>query len=143
MKRILVVLIVVACLYPASCGVTALHAAPNSSSNIQVVKARITYYCGRDKWGSRVACPRTKRANRGVTVAAHPDFKFGQRIYIPSLKNVVGNGYFKVQDRGGAVTRKKASRGKYYVFDVYVSSYNELKRNARKLPMYMNVHIIR
>ncbi len=143
MRKILVILIAVVCLYsPLSCTET-VHAAPNSASNMRVVKARITYYCGRDKWGSRVACPKTKRASRGLTIAAHPDFKFGQKVYIPNLKNVVGNGYFTVQDRGSAVTNKKASRGKYYVFDVYVSSYNELKRNARKLPMYMNVHIIR
>lgn len=138
MRKVLFISIAVICLYSVmSC------AARNTTSNIQVVKARITYYCGLDKWGSRVACPQTKRASRGLTVAAHPDFKFGQKIYIPNLKNVVGDGYFKVQDRGSAVTSKKAARGKYYVFDVYVSSYNELKRNARKLPMYMNVHIIR
>tara|TARA_R110000772_G_scaffold94802_7_gene192944 strand:+ start:1756 stop:2184 length:429 start_codon:yes stop_codon:yes gene_type:complete len=142
MTKLFYFILTVVMLYTnTSCVITSYAAPP--TANTRVVKARITYYCGRDKWGSRVACPKTRRANRGVTVAAHPDFKFGQKIYIPKLKNIIGDGYFNVQDRGGAVTKRRASKGKTYVFDVYVSSYNELKRNARKLPMYMNVHIIR
>lgn len=142
MTKLLYFTLIVVILYTNTGCVDTVYAAP-PASNTRVVNARITYYCGRDKWGSRVACPKTIRANRGLTVAAHPDFKFGQKIYIPKLKNIIGDGYFNVQDRGSAVTSRLASKGKAYVFDVYVSSYNELKRNSRKLPMYMDVHISR
>ena len=104
---------------------------------------RITYYCGDDKWGNRVADPATKRAITGVTVAAHPDFPFGTKIFIPDLKGHVGDGHFIVQDRGGWVTSKKASQGKAYVFDVYVPTKREQNIHAAKRPMYMEVQILR
>lgn len=106
------------------------------------IKCRITYYHPyQDKWGSQVACPKTKRAKKGVTVAAHPDFKFGQKVFIPKLKGIVGDGYFFVQDRGCAVTKKVASRKKSYVFDVFVNSGSELRKYVKKVPPYMDVYI--
>lgn len=111
-------------------------------SKIKEIECRITYYHPyQDKWGSQVACPKTKRAQKGVTVAAHPDFKFGQKIFIPRLKDVVGDGFFIVQDRGGAVTKKTASSGDAYVFDVFVNNQKELSTYSRKLPQYMKVFI--
>jgi len=107
-----------------------------------MVSARVTYYHPyEDRWGSQVACPKTKRAKEGVTVAAHPDFKFGQKIYIPALKGVVGDGNFVVQDRGSAVTKKRASKGGAYVFDVYVSKPSKMRSVINKKPQYMNVYI--
>lgn len=103
-------------------------------------KARITYYCDSSK---RVADPRTKHATTGITVAAHPKFKFGSNLYIPFLKRVYdGDGIFKVQDRGPAVTARKASQGKTEVIDVYVSSNCELNKFANSFPHYMEVYIL-
>lgn len=105
--------------------------------------ARITYYSTDSKWGDRVACQRSKRAKEGVTVAAHPDFKFGTKVYIPGLKGKIGDGTYIVQDRGGAVTSKKASRGKAYVFDIYVSSHSKIRRFAHSQSEYMKVYVIK
>ena len=124
-----------------SCGVDAVL-----SSRQNVVKkhnCRITYYCGDDKWGDQVAHSATKRAITGVTVAAHPDFSFGTKIFIPELKGHVGDGHFIVQDRGGSVTSKKAAKGKAYVFDVYVPTKREQNTHASKRPMYMEVQVLR
>ncbi len=107
------------------------------------LRCRITYYCGDDKWGDQVADPATKRAITGVTVAAHPDFPFGTKIFIPELKGRVGDGHFIVQDRGAWVTSKKAAQGKAYVFDVYVPTKREQDSHATKRPMYMEVQILR
>lgn len=107
------------------------------------IRARITYYSiGQDKWGSLNACPKTKRSKIGVTVAAHPKFKFGTKLTIPKLKGIVGDGNFIVQDRGGAVTRKTASKGKHYVFDVYVTP-AQRRKYATQLPEYMDVYVIK
>lgn len=105
------------------------------------VKARITFYSSDPKWGTQVACPNTDRAIEGVTVAAHPDFDFGTVVEIPELEEVLGNRFFVVQDRGSAVTAKKASKGKEYVFDVFVQSRKKLAKLAKSLPEYMEVII--
>jgi 3D (Asp-Asp-Asp) domain-containing protein len=108
----------------------------------QHFKARITYYNPDSYYGSKVACPKTPRAIKGITVAAHPDFKFGTKVYIPKLKGVVGDGHFIVQDRGSAVTSKKAAYGKGYVFDVYIST-SSIRDLTRQVPMWMDVYIIK
>ncbi|MBM1136932.1 hypothetical protein JO972_11700 [Verrucomicrobiaceae bacterium 5K15] len=123
----------------------ALHDLSDTASKPKRVKirARITYYSiGQDKWGSRNACPKTKRSKIGVTVAAHPKFKFGTKLSIPKLKGIVGDGNFLVQDRGSAVTRKTASKGKYYVFDVYVTP-AQRRKYANQLPEYMDVYVMK
>ena len=110
----------------------------------EVYKSRITYYSiGEDKWGDKVACPKTHRAKEGITVAAHPNFKFGTKVFIPELKGVIGDGYFTVQDRGSAVTKKRAAKGKAYVFDVFVKNQYRMNKHARNRPMYMDTHIIK
>ncbi len=115
----------------------------NNTKYAQVYTARITYYSTDGKWGNRVACQRSRRAKEGVTVAAHPNFKFGTKLYIPGLKGKIGNGNFIVQDRGGAVTSKKASRGRAYVFDVYVTSHSKIYRYAYSQPEYMKVYVVK
>lgn len=45
----------------------------------------------------------TKKAVRGVTVAAGPSVPFGTKVYIPYFKDWDNNGIFVVQDRGGAI----------------------------------------
>lgn len=125
------------------------HSFLNEKNRVQLIepqyskqiKCRITYYCASGKWGSRTADPKTKKAIRGITVAAHPDFKFGQKIYIPKLKGVIGDGKFIVQDRGPAVTSKKASRRTAYVFDIFVSSQTEISKMSRQNAQYMTVYI--
>ena len=109
----------------------------------QVYTARITYYSTDSKWGNRVACQSSKRAKEGVSVAAHPNFKFGTKLYIPQLKGKIGNGNFIVQDRGSAVTKKKASRGKAYVFDIYVTSHSKIRKYAHSQPEYMKVYVVK
>lgn len=113
-----------------------------SSAQLQKLKCRITFYSPCAKYGTKVACPNTKRAKTGVTVAAHPDFKFGTHVFIPELKGIVGNGRLIVQDRGSAVTSKKASNRKAYVFDVYVPS-RALVEKYKKLNPYMDVYILK
>lgn len=109
----------------------------------ETIRARITYYHPyQDKWGSQVACPNTKKAEKGITVAAHSDFKFGQKIIIPELAGVIGDGEFIVQDRGPAVEKKKASKNGEYVFDIYLNNGSELKKMIKNNPMYMDVQIL-
>jgi hypothetical protein len=117
---------------------------PIALSKETVYKARITYYDSETcKWGDAVACPNTKKAVKGVTVAAHPNFKFGTVVKIPALKKAIGSDTFKVQDRGPAVTKKVASKGKAYVFDIYVKSRSKVKQLAKTMPMYMDVIVVK
>jgi len=100
---------------------------------------RVTYYTPDKKWGTQVSAPGVKIATQGVTVAAHPDFKFGTKVSIPRLKGILDDGLFIVQDRGSAVTKKKASKGKAYVVDIYLASTKSLKFYTN-LPEYMDVY---
>jgi len=94
------------------------------------IKARITYYHKyEDKYGSKVAMPSVKKAKEGTTVAARRKFLFGTNFFIPELKKFIfGDGNVKVQDRGIAVEKLKASHGKTEVIDVYIDAPN--KRTA-------------
>lgn len=107
----------------------------------QHYKARITYYNPDSTWGSKVACQKTKKAVKGVTIAAHPDFKYGTKVSIPELAGIVGDGTFVVQDRGPAVTKKSASNGQGYVFDVYVSN-TKISTITKRVPMWMDVYVL-
>jgi 3D (Asp-Asp-Asp) domain-containing protein len=113
---------------------------PTSS---KVYNARVTFYSTDGRWGSRVADTKTAQAKEGVTVAAHPDFKFGTKVYIPALKGKLGDDVFIVQDRGSAVTKKRASRGRAYVFDVYVKSRSKVRSSAQNSTEYMKVYVIK
>ena len=126
----------------SSCSIVAEKNSNAPKTTWEKVRARITYYSPhQDKWGSRVADPNTSRAKKGVTIAAHPRFKFGTEVHIPELKNTFGTKGFIVQDRGSAITSKKASKGKHYVFDVFVSSKAEIEKMSKKYPAYMDVYI--
>ena len=112
------------------------------------MRARITYYHRfQDKFGNKVAMDTHAKAVEGVTVAAHPVFKFGTRVYIPELRGVVGSGEFTVQDRGSAVTAKQASKYKTFVFDIYVEAPSRkcanrrLKHLSNRESEYMTVYV--
>lgn len=99
--------------------------------------ARITYYHGsEDSYGYRVAADSRIRNKPGYGVSAHPDFKFYTKIRIPALRGVLdADDEFTVIDRGSAVTKKKASKGKTYVFDVFVPR-KEFKKIIKSTPAY-------
>jgi hypothetical protein len=104
----------------------------------EVYNARITYY-----HDTKVAQPGVKKPIQGVTVAAHPHFKFGTTVRIPALAKVFGDSTFTVQDRGPAVTRKVAARGRGYVFDIYVHSAAAIAKHAKSNPSWTKVYVTR
>jgi hypothetical protein len=111
------------------------------SAKDKTYRARVTYYSD----GKQVAWSKVKKGIVGVSVAAHPDFKFGTAITIPALAGVVGDGKYVVHDRGPAVTKKTASKGKAYVFDVYVPTSARVRQLAysKSIPTYMDVIVHR
>jgi len=123
---------------------TSSFASPTVGNNLtqKWITARITYYTPASPYGDRVACQKAKRAKEGITVAAHPKLPFGTRVEIPDLNGIVGSGHFIVQDRGSAVTKKTASRGKADVIDVYLNSNQKLIKLTKIKPEYMKVRII-
>lgn len=116
---------------------------PKKRSKGKPQLARITYYCASEdgKWKNRVSDQKVKYARYGTTVAACPSVPFGTKVVIPKLRGIIDDGQFVVQDRGSAVTSKKASGGKLPVIDVYVRSREEMRNLARKLPRYMEILI--
>lgn len=105
----------------------------------KAIWARITYYhCKEDRFGAKVACDSKMRNKEGYGVSAHPDFKFFTKIRIPALKGVLDrDDEFTVIDRGRDVTRKKASKGRTYVFDIYVAKTGRsFTKFISKLPTY-------
>ena len=142
------ILLLIPMLALASCATSKLSQESETFSflgkNVKTEKynARITYYSvGEDKWGDKVACPKTYRAKEGVTISAHPKFPLGTIVYIPKLKEVIDNGVFTVQDRGSAVTKKKAAKGKAFVFDIFVSNQYKMRKHANNMDMYMDVYV--
>lgn len=101
--------------------------------------ARITFYADDARFGNLTASG--KRAEKGLTVAAHPRYKFGTKLEIPELAKVFGDAMFEVADRGPAVTKASASGGKSPVIDVYVGSHSEVNRLKKIMPMYMKVYV--
>ena len=108
----------------------------------ECITARITYYTPTSPYGNKVACQKAKTATEGITIAAHPRYKFGTVFEIPELADVMGNSFFIVQDRGSAVTKGVASRGKTEVIDVYLNSNQKLAKLTKSKPKYMKVYII-
>jgi len=113
-----------------------------SHTKDQWITARITYYTPASPDGKHVAWSKVKAAKEGTTIAAHPKLAFGTAIEIPELRGIVGNGIFIVQDRGTAVTNRKASHGKTDVIDVFVNSEKKLRSLTKTKPKYMKVHIV-
>ena len=116
----------------------------HDKTTYRAVRARVTFYHPyQDKWGWQNACQNTRRSKEGITVAAHPDFKFGTKLIIPALsESLKGNSRVMiVQDRGGDITKKKASNGKTYVFDVFVESRAKYRKLRGTAPEYVIVYI--
>lgn len=92
--------------------------------------ARITYYTDHQ---TAIG----KKPVQGVTVAAERAFKYGSRFYIPDLiGRVGGDGTFVKHDCGPAVEKRKASKGKFPIIDVFVSSsakMNKLKKDPNNI----------
>lgn len=95
--------------------------------------ARITFYTDDPKYGKKTASG--KIAQEGKTVAAAKRKKFGTKLRIPALTGVVGDGNFLVQDRGPALEKRIASKGKLPVIDVYVTSKAKVNK-LKKLKLY-------
>ena len=138
-KQLLYSLLLTVCYLTFAC--TAISETPRHDVNS--ITARVTYYTTSSPYGDKVACQLAKRAKEGVTVAAHPDFEFGTRVYIPALKGKFDDGIFTVQDRGPAVTKKRASHGRAYVFDIYVRTHSKVRTSARNSTEYMQVYVIK
>lgn len=114
----------------------------DTAKSTKKIKARITYYYPEKPYWKKVSDPKIKTATEGVTVAAHPDFPFGTKVFIPELKNKLNDGIFLVQDRGSAVTSKKASSGTAYVFDVYVSSAKKMNHYSNTIDMWSDIFVL-
>ena len=89
--------------------------------------ARVTFYSDDPKYGKKTASGRIAR--HGTTVAAAKKVPFGTQYRIPRLKQWIStDGNFRVEDRGSAVDKRTASRGKLPVIDVYVKSPDYIRR---------------
>ena len=141
MKTLLLVLISILFV---SC---AVNSSETGLKNLKKIKGVSTLYCPfEDKYGSRIAMSPGIRAKDGYTVAAHSDFKFGTKIYIPALFGFRGNksAIFEIQDRGKWIQSKKASKGKEYVFDFYVNtSKKHMAQLATNIPRDIEVIILK
>ena len=139
-KKLIIMIFAATILLTNSC--TALTRPVKSPIKDQWITARVTYYTPASPDGKHVAWSKVKAAKEGTTIAAHPKLAFGTVIEIPELRGIVGNGTFIVQDRGTAVTNKKASHGKTDVIDVFVNSNKKLRFITKTKPKYMKVHIV-
>jgi 3D (Asp-Asp-Asp) domain-containing protein len=116
-----------------------------TQKKVKQLYSRVTYYTKHeDKFGNKVACSKKLRAQQGRTVAAHKDFPFGTKCFIPDLKEELGSGPLVVEDRGRAVNAKKAVprdwRSWMYDFDVYLDCSNrKMRQFAKEQPPYMTV----
>ena len=89
--------------------------------------ARVTFYSDDPKYGKKTASGRLAR--HGTTVAAAKKVPFGTQYEIPRLKQWIStDGNFRVEDRGSAVDKRTASRGRLPVIDVYVKSSDYVRR---------------
>ena len=70
------------------------------------------------------------RATAWYTVAAGSGYKMGTIIYIPYFENYPNQGWFVVQDRGGAISNLR--------LDIYMDTYNEcIQFGRRNLTCYV------
>jgi 3D (Asp-Asp-Asp) domain-containing protein len=114
------------------------------------IVARITYYAPGevgDPWTPRISSSNKKRAIEGTTVAIDPlKIPYGSQIWIPSLKDKLGNGMFVAEDTGKAVKKLKAipkhkRKEIQYVIDIYVGSKEKVNTMSSKNDKYMDVYI--
>ena len=89
--------------------------------------ARITFYTDDPRYGKKTSSGVI--AKQGTTVAAAKSVPYGTEYEIPRLKQWINtDGNFVVHDRGSALCRRTASKGKYPVLDIYVSSAKMVKK---------------
>lgn len=91
-----------------------------------VVKLNTSAYCA-----CEICCGKTdgitasgRKAKPWHTVAAGRKYPIGTIIYIPALANMPNNGWFEVEDRGGAISDEK--------LDIYFESHEEAIKYGRK-----------
>ena len=95
--------------------------------------ARVTYY-----WTGHQTSTGAKPKS-GHTIAVDPKIiPYGSKVHIPLMKKT-----YVAQDCGPDVIRKKASRGKNIVVDVYCSSKAEAQGYIKRFPMYMPIKVIK
>ena len=110
-----------------SCGTTNNGEEISQENERKYFLARVTFYTDCPKWGRKTASG--KLAEEGTTIAAEGEIPFGTEFKIPRLKEWINtDGIFIVHDRGSAVESRKASSGKLPVIDVYVSSYDKVRK---------------
>lgn len=91
-----------------------------------VVKLNTSAYCA-----CEICCGKTdgitasgRKAKPWHTVAAGRKYPIGTIVYIPALTNMPNNGWFEVEDRGGAISDEK--------LDIYFESHEEALKYGRK-----------
>ncbi len=94
-------------------------------------KARVTYY-----WKGKITSTGSKPV-AGKTIAVDPKIiPYGSKIFIPKM-----NKTFIAMDTGPDIVKKKASKGKAIVVDIYCSSKAEAQEYIKKYPMYMEINV--
>jgi 3D (Asp-Asp-Asp) domain-containing protein len=70
------------------------------------------------------------RVTENRTIAASHDLPFGTTVYIPSRSFYTNRGFYRVEDRGGAIKRGK--------IDIYIKSRKECYNwGRRKIEIYI------
>jgi 3D (Asp-Asp-Asp) domain-containing protein len=115
--------------------------AANKESEKDYFLARVTFYTDCPTYGKKTASSRI--AEEGTTIAAAKTVPFGTKFRIPRLKEWMNtDGVFRTDDRGPALDKRTASRGKLPVIDVYVSSHEKVKQfGARSNNIFKVYHI--
>lgn len=112
--------------------------------------ARITYWSPEEPnyhFGRQIASDPKKQATEANTVAIDPSkIKYGTKLFIPKLRDVVGDGYFVAEDTGSAVKKMRAipktKRNEVnHVIDIYVANNAKMHELAQKMPHYMEVYV--
>jgi 3D (Asp-Asp-Asp) domain-containing protein len=95
--------------------------------------ARVTYY-----WTGHQTSTGAKPKS-GHTIAVDPKIiPYGSKVHIPTL-----NKTYYALDTGPDVVKKKASKGKNIVVDIYCASKAEAQMHIKRFPMYMPIKVIK
>lgn len=65
------------------------------------------------------------------TIAMDNSIPFGTQVFIPYFKDKYNKGWFKVQDRGGAIKLHRKPKGVHKV-DIFMDDYREAKKFGRR-----------
>ena len=104
------------------------------------IKVRITAYWAKggdtDDWSAKRQSSTGVRLKPNVSVAVDPRIiPYFSRLYIPNL------GYRYAHDTGTDVIRKKASKGKYPIIDIFFLHKRDAERFANKHPKIVKVKV--